>query len=196
MNIIEKKYTWNGTLAKRNSTRYIVVHHGAGDGDADSIHALHLTWGWTGFGYHFYVRKDGSVYRGRPLEMIGAHCEGYNSCSLGICFEGNFEIETMSEAQLKAGKGLIAYLKAIYPDAEVKGHRDLGSTACPGKKFPFEEIKKGKATKIMLETPNDIIWELSQMIEINETDRAVKALEQAKKENSSLYWILYKIVNK
>ena len=196
MEIKDIKYKWNGPLAKRNSTKYIILHHRAGNGDAESIHNLHLSWGWTGFGYHFYVRKDGSVYRGRPIEMVGAHCKGQNSYSVGICFEGNFENEKMSEAQKKAGKELVAYIKRIYPNAEVKRHKDFDSTACPGKNFPFEEIKKGSSASTKLTSAKDIINKISQQIEIQEVDRAIKALEQAKKEDSSLYWILYKFANK
>ena len=144
MNIIEKEYNWNGSLDKRYLTKYIVLHHRAGDGDAQSIHRQHVqSNGWTGIGYHFYVRKDGSVYRGRPIEVWGAHCVGYNDKSVAICFEGNFENEAMTAQQLKAGKEIVSYLKGLYPSAELKRHRDLESTACPGKKFPFEDIKKG-----------------------------------------------------
>ena len=57
-------------------------------------------------------------------------------------------------------------------------------------------IAYGICGRMELETPNDIIWELSQMIEITEVDRAVKALEKAKNEGSSLYYILKKIVNR
>ncbi len=143
MKIIEKSYKWNGVLAKRSLTDYIILHHRAGSGDAESIHAGHLSQGWTGIGYHFYVRKDGTVYRGRPIDIIGAHCTGKNGYSIGICFEGNFECEMMTDIQLKAGQELISYLKGLYPGAEVKKHKDFQSTACPGKNFPFEEIKKG-----------------------------------------------------
>lgn len=52
-----------------------------------------------------------------------------------------------------------------------------------------------KPQKKELETANDIIWELSQMIEIKEVDKAVKELEKAEKDNSSLYWICRKIAN-
>jgi N-acetylmuramoyl-L-alanine amidase len=48
----------------------------------------------------------------------------------------------------------------------------------------------------LLTTPNDIIWQLSQMIEINDVQGAVLALQKAKAEENPLYWILYKIVNK
>ena len=195
MDIIDVNYKWNGKLVNRNTTKNIILHHRAGNGDAESIHALHLTWGWTGFGYHFYVRKDGSVYNGRPIGTVGAHCKGQNSYSVGVCFEGNFENEKMSDAQKKAGKELISYIKRIYPNAEVKRHKDFDSTACPGKNFPFDEIKKGASASAKLTSAKDIIRELSKKVDIQEVDRAVTALEKAKKEDSSLYWILYKIVN-
>ena len=143
MKIIETKHTWNGILARRNSTNYIILHHRAGNGTVESIHAQHLSQGWTGIGYHFYVRKDGSVYRGRPIETVGAHCQGKNGYSIGVCFEGNFETEAMTTAQIKAGQELVSFLKSLYPTAEVKLHRDFDSTACPGKNFPFEEMQKG-----------------------------------------------------
>ena len=143
MQIKDVSYKWNGTLVKRNSTEYIILHHRAGNGDVQSIHNGHLSNGWSGIGYHFYVRKDGTIYRGRPIEMVGAHCTGQNTCSVGVCFEGNFECETMPDVQIKAGQELISYIKSLYPHAEIMRHCDFNETACPGKNFPFKEIKKG-----------------------------------------------------
>ena len=197
MKINDVNYKWNGTLTGRNFTKYIILHHRAGNGDAESIHNLHLSNGWTGIGYHFYVRKDGCVYRGRPVETVGAHCQGQNNHSVGICFEGNFENEKMSAVQIKSGRELITYLKTKFPDAVVKGHKDFDGTACPGKNFPFDEMVK-EIELPKLESANDIIWELMNgklKVQISEVDKAVKVLDEAKKANSSLYWILYKIVN-
>ena len=146
MKIIEQTYKWNGSLTKRASTKYIILHHRAANGDVQGIHNTHLKNGWSGIGYHFYVRKDGSVYRGRPIETTGAHTTNYNAVSIGICFEGNFENETMSAVQTKAAQELIFYLKGLYPGADIKRHKELNSTACPGKNFPFEEVKKGDIT--------------------------------------------------
>ena len=143
MDIIKTDYKWNGTFATRSETKYIILHHRAGNGDSESIHKQHLAQGWTGIGYHFYVRKDGSVHRGRPLGTVGAHCQGQNSCSIGICFEGNFETETMPEKQIRAGARLVGYLLTLFPSAEVKRHRDMNATQCPGKNFEFDKIKKG-----------------------------------------------------
>jgi hypothetical protein len=208
MNIVEPKHTWNGTLAKRNSTKFIILHHRAGNGTVESIHAQHLTQGWSGIGYHFYVRKDGTVYRGRPIDTIGAHCQGHNNYSVGVCFEGNFGNEKMPSAQIGAGRALIAYLKGLYPGTKVERHSFFMTTACPGDNFPFDEVvnyvQSDEQTasnngRMLLESANDIIWELMNgelKVPIDEVDRAVMALERAKNENSSLYWILYKVVNK
>jgi len=140
MNIIETNLSF-GSLSKRTETTEIYCHHAATKKcSAEQIHSWHKGFGWPGIGYHYLVRKDGSIERGRPEDTVGAHASGHNSYSIGICFEGNFEIEEMPEAQKKAGKELIAYLKAKYKIDKVLRHRDVNATACPGKNFPFEEI--------------------------------------------------------
>ncbi len=201
MNIIEESYKWQKGLERRNSTRYIILHHRAGCGSVQSIHSEHLARGWSGIGYHFYVRRDGTVYRGRPLDTVGAHCTGKNSVSVGVCFEGNYQADRiMPSEQLRSGRELVAYLQKIYPHAEIKGHRDFYATACPGRNFPFDEIVKGanavKNGKKELTSANDITWELSQMIHIDDIDGFVRALDAAKSENSPLYWGIRKIVNR
>ena len=199
MNIIETKLKFKQNLSGRSQTDYIILHHRAGNGDVTSIHSQHINQGYGGIGYHFYVRKDGKIYAGRPIGTIGAHCTNYNTKSVGVCFEGNFENEKMSEVQKKAGAELVAYLKSTYKSAAVVRHKDMKATACPGKNFPFEDIACAKTVKKELTSANDIIWELmngKQKIEILDVDKAVKHLDEAKKQNTSLYWILYKIVNK
>ena len=199
MKIIETNLKFKNKLSNRKETTYIILHHRAGNGDVTSIHTQHINQDYGGIGYHYYVRKDGSIYRGRPDGSIGAHCKNYNSSSVGVCFEGNFENEKMLELQKKAGIELVAYLKGIYKSATVIKHKDVRATSCPGKNFPFDDIVHKTTPKIVLTSANDIIWELKNgkhKVEISEVDRAVKCLDEAKKQNNSLYWILYKIVNK
>ena len=140
--IIKPNYVWRGTLSNRYATDFIVLHHAAAKGSVLAVHQTHLNNGWSGIGYHFYVRQDGTIYEGRPIKTIGAHCvpQNCNKRSVGICFEGNFENEQMPEAQLRAGKRLVRYVKSIYPTAVVKRHKDFDATACPGKNFPFNEF--------------------------------------------------------
>lgn len=145
MKIIDAGLKFKSGSSVRKSTKGFVLHHAAASSaSVATVHQWHLNNGWIGIGYHFYVRKDGSVYRGRPENWVGSHTYGYNSTMIGICAEGNFEKETMSDAQKNALIELLAYLRGKYGNLKVYGHRDLGSSACPGKNYPFNEIVNGK----------------------------------------------------
>lgn len=61
----------------------------------------------------------------------------------------------MNAAQQKAIVQLIAHLKATYGELEVTRHRDHDATACPGRNYPFEAIKKGVAAGDPSATPQD-----------------------------------------
>ena len=141
MNIIEVTYRFAKPLYRRSATDYIIIHHEAGSGQTpQSIHAQHIAQGWAGIGYHYYVRKDGTVYRGRPENTIGTHCPSRNFDSIGVCFEGNFENETMGAAQYNAGVSLLCDILTRYPSAKIGKHKDFYATACPGKNFPFAKM--------------------------------------------------------
>lgn len=141
MNIIETNLKFTNNMTNRASTKRIILHHAeASKCTAEDIHRWHLNNGWAGAGYHFLVRKDGSIYRLRPENKVGAHAQGANSDSIGICFEGAYMTETMPQAQINAGKELVAYLKKKYNISKVQAHRDVCSTSCPGKNFPFSQI--------------------------------------------------------
>lgn len=127
-------------LTPRDDTSRIVIHHTGNPTDddlsAEQLHRSHQNLGWAGVGYHFIVRKDGTVELGRPVECVGAHVEGFNYCSLGIHVCGNFNLAEPTEAQINALPMLIADICDAYgliaSDSVVMGHRDLMATACPG----------------------------------------------------------------
>lgn len=131
-----------GSLSYRSSTKRIILHHAdAKICGAQLIHQWHKQNGWSGIGYHFVVRKDGVIERGRPEGAIGAHAQGSNSDSIGVCFEGDYDAEKeMPRKQRAAGMSLVAYLKDKYKIAKIQRHSDVLATACPGKYFPFAEI--------------------------------------------------------
>lgn len=151
MNIIDAGLKFKSNLSKRKNTQRIIVHHSAANESVETIHSWHLGRGWVGIGYNFYIRKDGTIYQGRGWEYVGAHCSGYNSTSIGICFEGNYETSDirMPEAQYNAGVALIAEALKRYPAiTEICGHRQYSVTACPGKYFPLAGlIADGKGNK-------------------------------------------------
>ena len=144
MRIIESGLSFNKTPDRRTSTRRIILHHAAASVcTVQDVHGWHRNNGWGGIGYHYFVRKDGSVYRGRPENMIGAHAGNNNGDSIGICFEGNLETDIMPAAQSMAGAALIEDIKSRYGALSVIRHKDVNTTACPGKNFPFDKIKAG-----------------------------------------------------
>lgn len=141
LNIIEKTYSLNGKLSIRSKTERIILHHAESSScTVEDIDNWHKKNGWTCIGYHFFVKKDGTIYRGRQENSVGAHARGANSNSIGICFEGRYETEQMPNAQVEAGKELVAYLKNKYNISKVQKHSDVCSTSCPGKNFRFNEI--------------------------------------------------------
>lgn len=148
MKIIETGFQWAYALTPRAVTTHLILHHAAAEeATAEGIHSYHCSRGWAGIAYHYFVRKDGSIYRGRPENMKGGHTSNWNWCSIGICFEGNFDEETMSPRQQRAGRELIADIMSRYPSIEVGKHSEYGQTACPGKNFPFGSLLEAEAAE-------------------------------------------------
>lgn len=181
MEILEQTYDWAMPLAQRSTTRRIILHHAAAvTCTARQIHQWHLANGWAGIGYHFFVRKDGRVYRGRPEDTVGAHAGNNNYDSIGICFEGSFDREQMNEVQMKAGAELVAYLKHKYGITTVQRHKEVNATGCPGGSFPFEAIAYGgsaAATPVQTaRTANDTAVTLPLLAK-NSGGNAVRAVQ-------------------
>lgn len=170
MNIIETNLQFNGnkTIRDLNAIKRIILHHSGVTvlQSVETIHNYHKnTRGYAGIGYHFYVKKNGNIYRGRPLEYVGAHAYNSNADSIGICAEGDFNTEQMPEAQKQAIKELVAYLKEAYNIPTVQGHKEVCNTSCPGTNFPLGEIVNGtvaknetvQTTKSIVDLANEVI---------------------------------------
>lgn len=146
LNIIETNFKWNGNLDFSNNPKSIVLHHIEASRPGSTIpvtdvHQWHLNNGWTGIGYHFYITKDGRIYRGRPENAIGAHAAGKNVNTLGIAVEGKYQSESMPQAQRDSIIKVGEYLRRKYKIATVLGHKEVNSTSCPGKNYPLDSIR-------------------------------------------------------
>lgn len=142
MKIIECNLPRNGNFTRRSMTDEVILHHAeASSATVWDINDWHLNNGWTGIGYHYYIRKDGSVYRGRPEWALGAHAVGHNDRSIGICCEGAYMTETMPAAQLASLKTLLRDIMGRYGKLTLLRHKDVNSTDCPGKNFPWAEAQ-------------------------------------------------------
>jgi N-acetyl-anhydromuramyl-L-alanine amidase AmpD len=79
-------------------------------------------------GYHYFIRRDGFLEGGRGVEEVGAHAEGKNADSIGICLAG---LTSFSANQFSTLTAVLQTLKQVFPDATVHAHNEFSSKACP-----------------------------------------------------------------
>jgi len=128
----------------RKTTKHFVLHCSATraiqDIGAKEIRGWHVNGnGWADIGYHFVIRRDGRLEKGRAIDAVGAHVANHNSNTLGICLVGGLNDKTyqpennFTAAQWATLKKLIADLLKRYPGATILGHRDFPKVAkaCP-----------------------------------------------------------------
>ncbi|HBO3276633.1 TPA: N-acetylmuramoyl-L-alanine amidase [Pseudomonas aeruginosa] len=126
---------------ERSITKYLVVHCAATKPSMDiglrEIRQWHRQRGWLDIGYHFVIRRDGTVELGRPVNTIGAHVADHNYESVGVCLVGGIDAtgapeNNFTDAQFKSLRELLDKLKVDYPSAKIVGHRNLDrNKACP-----------------------------------------------------------------
>ena len=111
----------------------IIVHCSATkagqDFTAADIDRWHRERGFNGIGYHYVIRLDGRLEKGREIDLAGAHCKGWNERSVGICYIGGLDenghpADTRTEAQKNSLRDLVAKLCKEYDIIELLGHRD------------------------------------------------------------------------
>jgi N-acetylmuramoyl-L-alanine amidase len=138
---------------------WIVVHTSATadkqgrpvDASAEQIRRYHQEHnGWKDIGYHYVVRMGGSIEKGRPVELEGAHVGGFNAKSIGICCSGHGDIADFTAQQHESLASLCARLciELKLPHTVVIGHReadDFGAPhvdkTCPGTKVVMETVR-------------------------------------------------------
>ena len=139
----------NLSVNKRN-IKELIVHCSATpegkDFTVSQIREWHLQRGFSDIGYHYVVYRDGSIHTGRDESIIGAHCTGHNTNSIGVCYiggcasDGKTPKDTRTEAQKISLLKLLSELKKKYPKAKVYPHYKFAAKACPS--FNAEEEYK------------------------------------------------------
>jgi len=130
--------------------KYLILHHSAVSRETQpaqfySINRFHREkWGMKStlgyyHGYTHYMGTNGVITQTRSLDEEGIHTKGHNkSGNIGICLAGNFAMELPNDAQIKSLRRFIKNNK----DFEVKFHRALSATLCPGSLFTYEWFRK------------------------------------------------------
>ncbi len=105
---------------------------------AYEIRHWHKDRGWADIGYHYVIKRDGEVEKGRNIAVIGAHAKGHNTNSIGVCLVGGIDGEGKADdnytlKQYNSLIELIGFLKLTFDITDVFGHRDIkGVTkSCP-----------------------------------------------------------------
>ena len=119
-------------MMSADSIKFLVLHCSASRCDQDySVEQLrrdHKARGFYDIGYHFYIRKDGTMTQHRKLLEVGAHARPYNRCSIGICYEGGLDehgkpYNTMTAEQETRLVDLFRNLKILFPKAKNPARR-------------------------------------------------------------------------
>lgn len=125
---------------QRSVTEAIFVHCSATKATMDigvrEIRQWHKEQGWLDIGYHFVIRRDGTVEAGREQSAVGSHVKNFNSTSVGVCLVGGIDAKGNHEAnftpaQMNALKSLLVALQTLYPGAAIRAHHDVAPKACP-----------------------------------------------------------------
>lgn len=108
---------------------------------AEEIRSWHVNDnGWKDIGYHYVIRRDGTIEKGRNIETVGSHVYGHNKNSVGICLIGGKpikgqkrDINLFTVEQLESLETLLYNLKALLQTSfKIVGHCDLDrKKTCP-----------------------------------------------------------------
>lgn len=124
----------------RPSTKTLIVHCAATKPSMNwgvrEIRQSHKERGFLDIGYHFVIKRDGTLEKGRDVMQVGAHTVGQNETSVGICLVGGVDDKMQPQAnftpqQMATLSKLLDELKAKFPGVAIKGHLDFAAKACP-----------------------------------------------------------------
>jgi peptidoglycan hydrolase-like protein with peptidoglycan-binding domain len=150
LKVIDTYLVPNGDLTLKSGNRPLFIimytsgtkHRTIYDVDAEDKY----THGKVMFGGHFFIAKDGTIFKGRPLNTFGDFASdgkrNFNINSIGICLEGDYELELMPTSQKNAIVLLIQQLR--YDHSSIRSIYALDElfrdTKNPGTLFPMNEI--------------------------------------------------------
>ena len=175
------------------SINMIVVHCSATRADCalttEDLETIHRRRGFRGIGYHYYIRRDGTVVNTRALELVGAHAKGHNAHSIGICYEGGLDCrgrpaDTRTPAQRATLRQLVGQLQEKFSGCRVCGHRDLSPDLNGnGEIEPEEWIKQCPCFEVAKE-----FKELEEFAVKTENTEEHRVTQHIKKQKGGKLW--------
>lgn len=117
------------------------------DVSVDEIRRWHVEGnGWSDIGYHYVILLDGTIARGRPLDVAGAHVKGHNKDSVGVVYVGGTDVtgqpqDTLNSNQLFSLYKVVTSLRNLFGPLTLHGHNEFSDKACPSfivsEKLPY-----------------------------------------------------------
>ena len=128
----------------RNKTDYVIIHCAATRPSMDigfrEIDKWHRAKSWLSCGYHFIIRRNGTIETGRKLMDPGAHAKGYNHRSIGICMVGGVTEDDISIPENNFTDVQWTSLETLYNQLNLMpeidgaswiGHNEVSPKDCP-----------------------------------------------------------------
>ena len=121
----------------------VFLHCSASDNpdhdDIGTIRSWHVDGnGWADVGYHYFIRSDGTLEAGRPLERTPAAQAGHNGATIAICLHG-LAAENFTAAQYRTLIDLACAIDAAYSGRlSFHGHCEVSAKSCPV--FPYAAV--------------------------------------------------------
>lgn len=147
------------------------------------IHDLHIRErGFKGIGYHIVIRRDGSLQRGRPMNLEGAHDQNNNETFLGFCFVGGINTtsnsavepywkyasaESFTPAQYNSYDELMRTFHQVFPHAQVAGHYMTSNDGKVDPGFDVVGYSYSKFNHVNVIPESDPIWRSRQIINLD-----------------------------
>ena len=103
--------------------------------DVRVIREWHKKRNFKDIGYHYYIRKDGMIQKGRTWGTVGAHCRGQNKASLGICLGGRYKF---TQKQFESLRELLNRIERELGELDIYGHYAFSEKTCPN--FDVEQF--------------------------------------------------------
>ena len=132
------------------------------DVGAEECHRWHQEKGWSGCGYHYIIRRDGRLQRGRPIGKRGAHAyaNGHNTYSIGVSFAGGYNCpigtpnpqryqsaDSLNEAQMRTFEMFVGAFYEAFPGGQAWGHNDTDPNNKLDPGFDVPQYAKNKFAK-------------------------------------------------
>ncbi len=143
-------------VAPKRRVNRVFIHCSASDNpkhdDVSVIRQWHLQRSFSGVGYHFFIKFDGTIQCGRNIELTPEAQEGNNTSTIAICCAG---LSRFTEAQFNSLRLLVKAINAAIPKATYHGHCEVSKKTCPV--FAYKTVLGLDSKGVLITTKGEVL---------------------------------------